>query len=99
MDAEGLKRLVEGVFSPFGIVTALFATGLLVCLVRRRSWLGHRLLVMGGALWLVGSFVPLADLTISRLERDYPPLVRTEGLTVETIVILSAYARDDPGFP
>jgi hypothetical protein len=99
MQADELKRLAEAIVSPLGILTIVFGAGLLLRMLRRRSWLGHRLLVVGTALWLVGTFVPVAELAISWLERAYPPVARIDGLTVERIVILSHYAVDNAGFP
>lgn len=97
MQAEALKRVVEAICSPLGIVTILCAAGLVCSIFSQRF--GHRLLVVGTALWFVGTFSPLGDVAISALERDYPPLVRPDAVNVEAIVILSGYAEDHEGIP
>lgn len=94
------KRLIEIAFSPLGIMTILFAAGLLISAARRHSRLGHRFLIWGGLLFLVFLFSPLAEYLMLSLERPYPPMLAPpESPRINRIVVLAGYAEENPGFP
>jgi uncharacterized SAM-binding protein YcdF (DUF218 family) len=99
MPAGTLARAIEGILSPVGILTLLMAGGLVASLSRRWSGLGHRLLASGAAVWILGTCLPLAELSIFALERPYRPLSSLDSVAADTIVILSAYAEDHPTIP
>ncbi len=95
-----LKHLVEAIFSPIGIMTFLFAAGVLARMVWHQSRTGRHLIIGGIALYALFLFTPLAEVLVANLERAYPPLLHADPATgVRNIVVLSGYGEDHPSFP
>jgi uncharacterized SAM-binding protein YcdF (DUF218 family) len=95
-----ILRLLADILSPVGIMVALLAAGIVLHFTRHRSRLGHRLLISGAVLYLVFLFVPLSEILILGLERQYPPmLVPPVSLKMDRIVVLSGYGEENPAFP
>lgn len=88
-----LKALLEICFSPVGVMTILFASGLFVSALRRQSQIGRRLLWSGAGLCLIFLLTPVAELMYANLEHPYPAMLRPDG-TVRTVVVLSGYGED-----
>ena len=93
-----LKRILEISFSPIGLVTILFVSGILVNAFRRQSAAGYHLLWSGAALFLVFLLTPLAEVLYANLEHPYPPMLHPDA-SARTIVVLSEYGEDFPGLP
>jgi uncharacterized SAM-binding protein YcdF (DUF218 family) len=97
---ELIKRFIEITFSPLGIMVLLTTAGILLCLAKRHSPAGRRLLICGGLLLLIFLFSPLADYLILGLEKQFRPLLfPPQSSKVDRIVVLSGYAREYPGYP
>jgi len=93
-------RLLADIVSPVGIMVALLAAGIVLHFTRHRSRLGHRLLISGAVLYLVFLFVPLSEILILGLERQYPPmLVPPVSPKMDRVVVLSGYGEENPAFP
>jgi len=98
MAMTSLKSLLEACFSPVGLVTILFASGILVRAFRGQSRMGHHLVWSGAGLFLVFLLTPLAELLYANLEYPYPPMLHPDA-SARTIVVLSGYGEDDPFLP
>ncbi len=97
---EIIKKSVELLFSPVGILSISTACGLVLAASRRHRRAGCRWLVCGGLLFMIFLFTPLAEYLVLRLERPYPPMLAPpESPKVGRIVVLAGYAEDHPGFP
>jgi uncharacterized SAM-binding protein YcdF (DUF218 family) len=97
---DELKRIVEVMISPLGIMTVLLIGGMVFCLSGRHLRQGRRLLVSGALLYLVFTFSPLAEILIRSLERPFQPmLVPPQEPGVDRIVVLSGYGEYHPAFP
>lgn len=95
-----LRQLLALCGSPLGIMTFLFAAGLLAKAIWPGSRGGRRLLLSGVLLYLLFLFTPLAEVAVATLERVYPPLLKTDPSGgIRTIVVLSGYGEDHPLFP
>jgi uncharacterized SAM-binding protein YcdF (DUF218 family) len=97
-DMTSLKELPEICFSPVGLMTILFASGILVSAFRRESRMGRRLVSSGAGLYLVFLLTPLAEVLYANLEHPYPPMLHADA-SVRTIVVLSGYGEDLPFLP
>jgi len=98
---EVIKKSLELVFSPMGILTAAAILGILTALTRKHRQLGCRLLLCSSLLLIVFLFTPLAEYLILGLERPYQPLLKPPDPSdkVDGIVILAGYGEDHAGFP
>ncbi len=95
-----LKQLLAACCSPLGIMTFLFATGILAKVIWPDGRAGRRLIVCGVFLYLLFLFTPLAEVVVATLERVHPPLLRTDSAAgARTIVVLSGYGEDHPMIP
>ena len=74
-----LNEMIEGCISPAGLMTILFASGILVKAFRRRSRMGHYLVWSGAGLFLVILFTPLAELLYASLEHPFPPMLHPDA--------------------
>ncbi len=95
-----LKDLLEFCLSPVGIMTIALGAGACGMIVRNGSRFARRLLVTGVLLFFVFSVSPLAELLISSLEQEYPPL-RTPDTEAgyRHIVVLSGYGESHSAVP
>lgn len=97
---EIIKKSIEIIFSPLGIVSLLTTGGILLWNTKRYSHYARRLLLFGGSLFLIFLFSPLARYLTLGLERPFQPLLTPpESPKIEKIVILAGYAVELPGFP
>ena len=97
---EIIKRSIEAIFSPVGILVFLASAGVLLSFGRRRRPIALRLLIGSALLFLIFLFSPLAQYLMLGLERQYPPLLNPpESPKVDQIVMLAGYAEENPGFP
>lgn len=95
-----LKHAAEAVSSPLGLTALLLLAGTAASFSRRRRQPARRLLLAGAALFLAGTFTPLAEILVWNLERDYPPLpAPPAGQPAPWVVVLSGYGEDHPGVP
>jgi len=95
-----LKKTVELLSSPLGIMVLLFIFGILLHFRKRRRPLGRGLLFCGAVLFLIFLFSPLAGYLMYNLEKDYAPLLQPpEQPQTNKILILSGYAEEHEGFP
>jgi uncharacterized SAM-binding protein YcdF (DUF218 family) len=95
-----LKRVVELVLSPLGIMVILLATGIILGITQRHSRLGRRFLTYGALFFLIILFTPLSPFLIWSLEKQFPPmLLPPESPKTSRIVVLAGYAEENPGFP
>jgi hypothetical protein len=67
-----LKDFIVACFSPVGLMTILFASGLLLHAFRRESRMGRHLMVSGAGLYLMFLLTPLAEVLYANLEHPYP---------------------------
>ena len=93
-----LTELLETWFSPVGLVTLLFASGLLASAFHRESRMGRRLVSSGAGLYLLFLLTPLSEVLYANLEHTYPPMLHPDP-SVRTIVVLSGYGEDFPFLP
>ena len=85
-----LKKTVELLFSPLGIMVLLLMSGILLNFLKQRRILGRRLLFSGVVLFLIFLFSPLAGYLMSNLEKDYAPMLRPPKQPgLDKILILS----------
>jgi uncharacterized SAM-binding protein YcdF (DUF218 family) len=97
---ETTKRLIEAVFSPFGITLILLGLGIFLRIVARHSRAGCRLLVVGGLFLFISLFTPLSPYLNWRLERQFQPMLTPpESPRVGRIAILAGYGEEHPGIP
>ncbi|MBN2319160.1 MAG: YdcF family protein [Acidobacteria bacterium] len=97
---EIIKRSIEILFSPLGIVSVCMIAGIVLWNTKRYPHIARRLLYWGGCLFLIFLFSPLSKYLILSLERPFPPLlVPPESLKTECIVVLAGYAEEFPGLP
>jgi uncharacterized SAM-binding protein YcdF (DUF218 family) len=97
---EIIKRSIEILFSPLGIVSLLMIAGIVLWNTKRYSRLARRLLYWGGLLFLIFLFSPLSKYLMLGLEKPFPPLfIPPESPKTERIVILAGYAEVFPGIP
>jgi uncharacterized SAM-binding protein YcdF (DUF218 family) len=97
---EDIKKLIEIIFSPLGILVISTSAGVLLSFSRRRRQIALRLLNCAGILFLLFLFSPLAQYLMLGLERQYPPLlVPPISPKVDCIVMLAGYAEEIPGVP
>jgi uncharacterized SAM-binding protein YcdF (DUF218 family) len=95
-----LKQWLEACFSPAGIMTLSFLTGIFILAFRPASRLGRRLVVCGAGLYLAYIFTPAAELLITKLERPYPPVLHPDASAgIRTVVVLSGFGEEIPGIP
>lgn len=95
-----LRKTVEICFSPVGLMTLMFVTGLFVVACRRTSRAGRRLIWCGIWLYLIFLLTPLAEVLVSGLERPFPPMLHPDAHAgVRAIVVLSGYGEDFSFFP
>src|SRR5262249_36660288 len=90
------KRLLEAGLSPLGVITWLFAFGLLLTILSWQSRVGCWPLIAGAVLFLVWLYSPLADIGFRYLENQYAPLVQPPSSAVDRIVILAGYGKTQP---
>jgi len=92
--------LLRILVTPSGLGTALFLLGMLVLAVPRIRRFSRPLLIASGAVLTVFSFGPVATLLLSPLEYQYRAMTDPERYdSVDTIVLLTAYASADPWMP
>jgi uncharacterized SAM-binding protein YcdF (DUF218 family) len=97
---EFIKRLIELILSPLGILTLVTLAGVVLSFSKRRLRAGRRLLLCSGILFLLFLFSPLAQYLMLRLERQYPPLMSPpEYQKADQVVMLAGYAEENPGIP
>jgi uncharacterized SAM-binding protein YcdF (DUF218 family) len=94
-----LKQWFTVALSPVGIMTLLFAVGLLFSLFRRRSAAGRRMILTGTVLMLIFLLTPVPELLVADLERPFPPLLHPQTVSgLRMILVLSHYGEDRPTF-
>ncbi|HEU0225964.1 MAG TPA: ElyC/SanA/YdcF family protein [Steroidobacteraceae bacterium] len=92
--------LLRLLVTPSALGAALFVLGILVLMLPATRRLARPLLLGSGAVLFVFSFGPVATLLLSPLEYAYPAMTDPERHgRVRTIVLLTAYASDDPHMP
>lgn len=92
--------LLRLVIAPSGLGATLFLLGLLTLIVPATRRFARPLLLGSGAVLFAFSFGPVANLLLSPLEYAYPAMTEPERHpSVRTIVLLTAYASDDPDMP
>jgi uncharacterized SAM-binding protein YcdF (DUF218 family) len=97
---EMIKKSIEIIISPLGIMTILLAFGIVLRVVGRRSRAGRGLLVFGGLLFFIFLFSPLSLYLNWRLERQFQPMLTPpESPKISKIVVLAGYAEEHPGIP
>jgi uncharacterized SAM-binding protein YcdF (DUF218 family) len=97
---DTLKRFVELLFSPLGVLVLLLACGMALGSSKRLPRVGRRMLACGALLYLVFTFSPLAEFLIRGLERQYPPMLSPpSSQRFERIVVLAGQGQSHPGFP
>jgi uncharacterized SAM-binding protein YcdF (DUF218 family) len=97
---EFVKRSIELIFSPLGIVAILMGAGIVLSIAKKQSRKGHRFLICGALLFLVFLLSPLSQFLIWNLEKRFPPLlIPPSNPPIDRIVILAGYAEDNPGIP
>jgi uncharacterized SAM-binding protein YcdF (DUF218 family) len=97
---EIVKRSIEMVFSPLGIMVIFMVLGIILSLTRRYFRPGRRLLFCSGLLFLIYLFSPLSLFLTWNLERYFEPLLAPEeSPKVSRIVILAGYAEEHSEFP
>ena len=94
----GFLGLLEICFSPTGLMTVLFVSGLLASGFRPRSPVGPRLVWSGIGLYLIFLLTPLSDFLYANLEHAHPPMPHPDP-SARTIVVLSGYGEDFPSLP
>ncbi len=95
-----LKKSIEIVFSPIGIMTICFAAGMTLSTVTRHTRMGRRLIWGGVWLYLAFLFTPLAEILVANLERPFPPMLHPDPRAgIRTIVVLSGYGEEFPALP
>jgi len=95
-----LKKTVEILLSPLGIMTILLAGGMILAFLRRGARWSTRLLAGGAALFIVFTFSPLAEILIRSLERPYPPLLNPPlASSIRLIVVLANYGENHLTIP
>ena len=95
-----LKRSIEMIFSPLGVMTVLLAAGVVLEIARPQHRAGRRLLLCGALVFLVVFFSPVSEYLTYRLERQFEPLLAPpESPRTGSIVVLAGYAEDNPGSP
>lgn len=97
---EIIKKSIEIIFSPLGIVSLLMGVGIVLWNTKRCAHLARRMLLCGGILFLIFLFSPLSRYLMLGLERPFHPmLIPPESPKIEKIVVLAGYAREFPGIP
>ncbi len=97
---EILKRSIEVLFSPLGIMAFLTILGIVLGALKRSSRAGCKILVLAGLLFLIFLFSPLSHYLIWNLERQFPPMIAPpESPKIDRIVVLSGYAEENPALP
>jgi uncharacterized SAM-binding protein YcdF (DUF218 family) len=97
---ENIKRFIEIIISPLGILVLLTFAGIVLSFSRRRRHIGPRFLICAGILFLLFLFSPLAQYLVLGLERQYPPLLSPpQSLKADRIAVLAGYAEEHPGMP
>ena len=95
-----LKKTVELLLSPLGIMVLLLIAGILLNLRQKHRIWGRRLLFCGAFLFLIFLFSPLAKYLMLNLEKDYMPMLQPlKQHGPNKILILSGYAQEHEGFP
>lgn len=90
-----LKDLLVACFSPLGLTTILFVSGILLRVFRRHSRRAYHLVWSGVGLYLVFLLTPLAEVLYANLEHPYPSMLHPDA-SVRTIVVLSGWGNDLP---
>ena len=97
---EFIRRSLELVFSPLGILTLVTLTGIVLSFSKRCMHAGRRLLICAGILFLLFLFSPIAQYLMLHIERQYPPLISPpEAPKTDQIVMLAGYAEENHGIP
>jgi len=92
------KSTIEYVITPSGVIALCFVLSFPLIVVGKR--IGKYLLVLGIIAYFAFSSSPLSTVLLGRLENRYPPLHDVEGVNgVDTIVLLTGAAWDDPRLP
>jgi uncharacterized SAM-binding protein YcdF (DUF218 family) len=95
-----LKRAIEFLLSPVGILTVLFLAGLIMSARRRTARRAPRLFLAGACLFLLILLTPLTEILVAGLERPYPQMRHMDpGARVRAIVVLAGYGEDRPLLP
>lgn len=95
-----LKKSVEIVFSPLGIIVILIGLGIIFSFIKRHSANGRKLLMAGSLIFILLLFSPVSEYLILGLEKGYPPLLKPPANPgSERIVVLAGYAEENSGFP
>lgn len=93
-------RFLEILVIPSGLGFVLFALGAAALLLPRTRRLAQTLLLGSVGVLVFFSFGPVATLLLAPLEYEYPAMTEPERhAEVRTIVLLTAYASDDPQMP
>jgi uncharacterized SAM-binding protein YcdF (DUF218 family) len=97
---EILKRSIEIILSPLGIMTILTVLGIALGFIKTYSRAGRRFLICGGLLFLIFLFSPLSQYLIWNLERQFPPMIKPpESPKIDRIVVLAGYAEENLQLP
>lgn len=93
-------RFLEILVIPSGLGFVLFVLGALALLLPRTRRLAQPLLLGSVGVLVLFSFGPVATLLLAPLEYEHPAMTEPERHPeVRTIVLLTAYASDDPVMP
>ncbi len=95
-----LKRSIELLLSPLGVLALLLGAGLILSIRRRHAQAGRRMVACGALLYLIFTFSPLAEFLMRSLEKRYPPMLSPpQSPRVDRIVVLSGYGEARTTFP
>jgi uncharacterized SAM-binding protein YcdF (DUF218 family) len=97
---ELLKRTIEILFSPAGVLSILTVPGLILIYAKQHHRLGRRLLISSGVLSFLIFLTPLVELLTLGLEWNYPPILNPpQSPEIRSIVVLAGYAEENTLFP
>ena len=92
---NSLKYFLELGQSPVGLITIFFVTGFLLCVIRRGSRAGQRLVACGAGLFLLFLCTPIAEALYGKLESPYLSMMN-QNVSARHIVVLAEYGHDFP---
>lgn len=85
---------------PSGLIFICATSGLILLSARKARRVGVSLLAAAAALYLIFASGPISSWLLGSLELKYPPLISNKPVeNVDTILILTGYARSDPALP
>ncbi len=95
-----MTELIKDLLLPSHLAAVLIVAGIVFLRPVKSRAYGKALLVAGASTYFIFSNGVVATLLLRPLEYRYPPVMQvTEFSDVESIVVLTAYAVDDPSLP